>query len=253
MPTSFLRRLGALLLANLFGTGLAWALADDLVTWSAQREMARVSLCAGAVLTLFQAGLCLLPPARLTGTLLLQAGAGLSLAWILFNGILPLWWMDEVAEPVRTFVLLALVVASAAALVRGVTGFRGRWREPGAQALAGHYEPGRGMLDWAAVCRPLAPPPGTSWSFLQRGGRPALALVVAAMLFMLLGPGFVFGAGAAAAIAWAAAIGLGLAFSFHLAGTALAQACTVRQLERRDGALLTAFPRGTPGRRKRRR
>ncbi|WEF32178.1 hypothetical protein [Pseudoduganella chitinolytica] len=253
MPTPYLRRLGALVLANLFGTGLAWALADDLVTWSAQRDVARVSLGAGAVLTMCQAVLCALAPARLIGALLFQAGAGLSLAWVMFNGILPLWWMEEVAEPVGTFALLALAVTSAGAAMRGAAGFRGRWRERGAQALAGYYEPAQGLLDWEMMQRQLAPPDDTSNAFLRERGKPALAVVVGAVLFMLLGPGLVFGASSAAAMAWAGAIGLGLAFSVDLAGTALAQAYTVRQLERRDGAVLSAFPPGKRRQRKRRR
>lgn len=253
MPTSYLRRLGALVLANLFGTGLAWALADDLVTWSAQREVARLSLCAGAVLTTCQAVLCALAPARLIGGLLFQAGAGLSLAWILFNGILPLWWMDEVAEPVRTFVLLALTVTSAGAAVRGVAGFRGRWRERGAAALAGYYNPGQGLLDWEIVQRQLAPPDDTSSAFLRERGRPALAVVLAAVLFMLFMPGLLFGVASAAAIAWAAAIGLGMRFSCDLAGMALAQAYTVRQLERRDGVVLSVLSPRKRRQRKRRR
>jgi hypothetical protein len=235
--------LGCVTLINLFGAGFAWALADDLVTPAAQGEIGRLALCLAALLTACQAALCLLRPDRLAHALLLRAGSALSLLWFFVCGILPLGWMDEVEQPVQWFVLLSLATAGGACAFLGARRFHARWHAFGAQALARHYEPERGLLDWNAFRRQLAKRARADAPSLDRT---KAAVIAAAIVFLLVAPGYVFGAAAAAVIAWGGVIAPGLGWSAALVGATLAQTAAVRRLEQRDGVLLAAYPEGMP-------
>ncbi|WP_146171839.1 hypothetical protein [Pseudoduganella armeniaca] len=233
---------------NLFGAGLAWALADDLVTPAAQGEAGRLALSAAALLTACQAAMCLLKPDRLAHALLLRAGLVLSLVWFFVCGILPLWWMDEVDLPVKWFVLLSLAVAGGAGAFLGARRFHARWLAFGEEALARHYDREQGLLDWDALTRQLAKRANARAPSLDRT---RVAVTAAAVVFLLVAPGYVFGAAAAAVIAWGGLIAPGLGWSAALIGATLAQAAAVRRLQRRDGVLLAVLPQGMPRKRSR--
>ncbi|WP_175016917.1 hypothetical protein [Massilia sp. YMA4] len=228
---------------NLFGAGVAWALADDLVTPAAQGAIGWSALWGGAVLTVCQAALCLLRPGRLAHVLLLRAGIALSLVWFFVCAILPLWWMDEVDQPVQWFVLLSLAAAGGAGAVVGACRFQASWLGSGRAALARHYDRERGLLDWDALIRQLARRAGAGAPSLDRT---RAAVIAAAIVFMLVAPGYVFGAAAAAVIVWGGLIAAGLGWSTALIGSTLAQAAALWRLERHDGVRLAPYPEEMP-------